>query len=206
MTTELSSRELEIVMEAAAGLTDKEIAKRLDLSIASVRTYWERLRRKLDATNRGHAIALALRTLVMEQRTKETERMALIQLIVENTTDYAIFALDLKGKMTSWNIGVQRVFGYSEEEFLELRSDLIFTPEDRKNGEADKEMLQAMEDGRSEDERWHLRKDGTRFYGSGVMLSLRDDDGNLRGLGKIVRDYTDVKQILDRVVGKGITL
>src|ERR1044072_8712318 len=206
MTTELSSRELEIVMEAAAGLTDKEIAKRLDLSIASVRTYWERLRLKLDATNRGHAIALALRTLVMEQRTKETERMALIQLIVENTTDYAIFALDLKGKMTSWNIGVQRVFGYSEEEFLELRSDLIFTPEDRKNGEADKEMLQAMEDGRSEDERWHLRKDGTRFYGSGVMLSLRDDDGNLRGLGKIVRDYTDVKQILDRVVGKGITL
>lgn len=206
MASDLSTRELEIVLEAASGLTDKEIAKRLDLSMASVRTYWDRLRRKLDANNRSHAIALALRIQVIEQQETAKSREELINLIVDNTTDYAIFAMGLEGKMMSWNVGVERVFGYSESEFLELDTADLFTPEDRAAGEHEKEMRVAIGDGRAEDERYHLRKDGSRFYGSGVMIALRDELGNLRGLGKIVRDYTDVKKILERAAGKGVTL
>jgi PAS domain S-box-containing protein len=203
---DLSGREREIVLEAAAGLTDKEIANKLDLSLASVRTYWERLRRKLEATNKGHAIALMLRDIVLEQDRLARDREDIIKLIVENTTDYAIFAIDLDGKISTWNIGVERTLGYSEEEFLKLSSQDIFTPEDRETGEAEKEMQTALTEGRAEDERWHLRKDHSRFYGSGVMIALRDESGNLRGLGKIVRDYTPVKKLLDSVIGRGITL
>jgi PAS domain S-box-containing protein len=206
MSNDLSGREREIVLEAAAGLTDKEIAKKLDLSVASVRTYWDRLRRKLEATNKGHAIALALRGIVLEQERTGRERERMVQLIVENTTDYAIFALDLDGRMTTWNIGVERMLGFDEPEFLKLKSEDIFTPEDRENGAAEAEMRTALEFGRADDERWHLRKDGSRFYGSGVMIALRDGNGELQGLGKIVRDYTPVKKLLDSVIGKGITL
>ena len=110
----------------------------------------------------------------------------LLRLIFESVTDFALFALDQSGKVISWNIGAERLTGYSEEEILRRDADVIFTPEDRAASAPEQERTKAALTGRSEDERWHQRKDGTRFWGSGLMMRLR----NGKGFVKIMRDRT----------------
>src|SRR5690242_20068128 len=84
-------------------------------------------------------------------------------LLLENVTDYAIFTLDTQGRVASWNVGAQRILGYSEADILGQSIEEIFTPEDRAHGIPEQELAQAQAHGRAEDERWHLRQDGTRF-------------------------------------------
>src|SRR4051812_10491274 len=79
----------------------------------------------------------------------------LFRLMVENVRDYALFALDLDGKVSAWNPGAERVFGWPEAEILGKDAALLFTPEDRAAGVPSLEMAQAREEGRAEDERWH---------------------------------------------------
>jgi two-component system, chemotaxis family, CheB/CheR fusion protein len=114
------------------------------------------------------------------------ERM---RLVAESTKDYAIITMDTDGNVTSWNKGAERMFGYAESEILGQSGERIFTPEDRRNGMFDDERRRAREEGRAEDERWHLRKDGTRVFCSGVMTPLRD--GEFYGYAKIARDETE---------------
>ena len=89
----------------------------------------------------------------------------LFELIVDSSTDFAIFTIDAAGTVTSWNVGAERVFGFSEDEMLGGCADLLFTPEDRASGAPARERAIARADGRALDERWHLRKDGSRFLG-----------------------------------------
>jgi PAS domain S-box-containing protein len=114
------------------------------------------------------------------------------RLLIESATDYAIFTLSPQGLVNSWNTGAERVFGYTEDEIIGQPADILFTPEDRANGVPQKEMITAMEKGRAEDERYHIRKDGSRFYASGVMTPLLE--GGLHGFAKIARDLTERKQ------------
>ena len=120
-----------------------------------------------------------------------------LQLLTDNVTDYAVFLADTSGQKITWNVGVERITGYTEAEFLGRPPDLLFTPEDRECGAHFQEMRAAVAGGRAEDERWHLRKDGSRFWGSGIMTALRDASGALRGFCKIVRDETRRKQAED---------
>jgi PAS domain S-box-containing protein len=115
-------------------------------------------------------------------------------LLMENVKDYAIFLLDPVGRVTQWNVGAERILGYPENEILGQSGGRIFTPEDRAQGIPEQEMRQAATAGRAEDERWHMRKDGTRFWGSGIMTALRDEQHQLRGFAKILRDLTERKQ------------
>jgi PAS domain S-box-containing protein len=119
--------------------------------------------------------------------------LQLMELIHENVRDYAIFTTDTDGRVSTWNIGAERLLGYRQEEILGHRCDRIFTPEDRLAGGPEQERETAARTGRSEDERWHVRKDGSRFWGSGIMTSLRDETGRLRGFVKILRDFTQRK-------------
>ncbi len=112
-----------------------------------------------------------------------------IRLLIESFSDYAILSTDLEGIIRSWNPGAEFNFGFKEEEALGRSAEIIFTPEDIANGVPEKEMATAREKGRAEDERWHIRKDGTRFYVSGVMSPLYDND-KLIGYAKIARDLT----------------
>src|ERR1700709_521535 len=110
----------------------------------------------------------------------------LLRLIFESATDFAVFAEDASGSGIRWNRGAERVTGYSENEIIGHSGDVIFTPEDRAAGAPQHERSQALLAGRSEDERWHQRKDGTRFWGSGLMTPLRTGNGFV----KIMRDRT----------------
>jgi two-component system CheB/CheR fusion protein len=118
----------------------------------------------------------------------------LMRLIVENAREYAIFSLDTNRKITTWNTGAERVLGYAEDEVLGLSADIIFTPEDRAADAPQAELRQALTEGRAGDDRFHRRKDGSLFWASGVMMAMRDDDGQTVGCVKILRDQTEVRR------------
>jgi PAS domain S-box-containing protein len=113
------------------------------------------------------------------------ERLA---LIFDSATEYAIFTLDPEGRVTSWNRGAQRLLGYSDDEIIGRDGRVLFTAEDQQRGAADWEIEQALSEGRAGNERWHVRKDGSRFWGSGVAMALRS--GSDPGVLKIMRDDT----------------
>lgn len=117
------------------------------------------------------------------------ERM---RLVAESTRDYAIITLDEQGVITSWNKGAELIFGYGKSEAEGAYYDFIFSEEDRASGVPEKELQTVRDHGRSEDERWHLRKDGSRFFCSGEATLLSGD--NLRGYVKIARDLTGHKR------------
>ncbi|MBD1889130.1 response regulator [Coleofasciculus sp. FACHB-SPT9] len=115
-------------------------------------------------------------------------------MLLENMKDYAIFFLDPDGRVIKWGAGAESILGYQEAEILGKSGSIIFTPEDRDRGEDRKERVKALTEGRAENERWHVRKDGSRFWGSGIVTSLRDESGQVQGLAKIMRDFTERKQ------------
>lgn len=118
------------------------------------------------------------------------ESAELFHLIVENVKDYAIFMTDAEGAVVSWNPGVERLLGYTENEIVGQPIAVIFTTEDRAAGAHIKEMKTAASVGRSEDKRWHLRRDGSRFWANGLVMPLENADGTLRGFAKVMRDDT----------------
>jgi PAS domain S-box-containing protein len=101
------------------------------------------------------------------------DRDELLALIIDSSADFAIYTTDLSGTAISWNIGAERLFGFTEAEMLEHSSDVIFTPEDRAADMPADERRRARADGRALDERWHQRKDGSRFWASGLLMPLR---------------------------------
>jgi PAS domain S-box-containing protein len=118
--------------------------------------------------------------------------------IVEQVKEFAIFMLDPQGRATSWNEGVKRVLGYSEIEFLGMDVPAkVFVPEDVESGVPERELREAATKGASGDDRWKMRKDGIRFWASGITTALRDSAGHLIGFTKIVRDLTERKRAED---------
>ncbi len=124
-------------------------------------------------------------------RGHQPSRGRLAELVLENSGDFAIFTADLGGIITSWNSAAERTMGWSACQAVGQDACMIFTPEDRANGACGQEMTGARRHGRAADERWHLRKDGSRFWGAGVMTRLEDDTtGEHLGYVKLVRDRT----------------
>jgi two-component system CheB/CheR fusion protein len=127
-----------------------------------------------------------------EERVRRGEEW--MRFVVDSVRDYAIFTIDPEGRVNSWNTGAQRTFGYEAGDIIGKPCDILFTPEDRAAGAPQEEQRRAREDGRASDERWHMRKDGTRFYCSGVMAPL--NDGRFYGYVKVARDLTDTQQTM----------
>ncbi|MFC7739338.1 HWE histidine kinase domain-containing protein, partial [Roseomonas sp. GCM10028921] len=134
----------------------------------------------------------------------EVENMALraeaarSRQLLESATDYAIITLGTEGRVTSWSAGARRLLGYAEEEILGRSGELFFMPEDRVGGAFRSELWQALDQGRASNERWHLRKDGSRFWASGVMSPLLDGGGRPKGFLNILRDGTESRAEVER--------
>jgi two-component system cell cycle sensor histidine kinase/response regulator CckA len=122
----------------------------------------------------------------------------LLDLFLSTTEDYGIIILDPQGRVSRWSRGAERLFGYRPHEVEGTLAHKIFVPPDREAGVPEVELQMAREQGRSEDERWHVRKDGSRFWASGVMIALRQN-GNLRGYAKVVRDFTERRRLEEAV-------
>lgn len=122
-----------------------------------------------------------------------------LRLILESSTDFAIFTTDNEGNVTTWNAGAQQLLGYEDDEICHTNFRRIFTPEDVEAGAPDVEMKSARESGRGADQRWHVRKDGSRFWADGLLMPLRDEEGNNCGYLKIIRDFTEQKKAQDEL-------
>jgi PAS domain S-box-containing protein len=122
-----------------------------------------------------------------EDETGKWHRDELAELIIESAGDFAIYTTDRDGTTTSWNVGGECLFGFTEAEMIGQSGDVIFTPEDRAAGAPEGERRQVDAEGRAFDERWHQRKDGSRFWASGLLMPLRTGDGYV----KIARDRTE---------------
>lgn len=109
---------------------------------------------------------------------------------LENVKDLAILSVDSHGKIVGWNAGSERLFGYSEAEIIGQNFAKLFTPEDCASGVPEHELIQAREINYSPDDRWHLRKDGTRLFLSGAVRPLKDKNGEVLGFIKVARDLT----------------
>ena len=114
----------------------------------------------------------------------------LFRLLVSHLTDCAMFVADRNGFVQGWNVGAERLFGYVESEIIGRSLDRFFTPEDLQAGMPQQEMRNALISGIGPDDRWHVRKDGSRFWGSGLLTPVRDQAGEVCGFAKILRDRT----------------
>lgn len=123
-----------------------------------------------------------------EERLREGEKR--MNIVAESTRDYAIITFDDQGRVTSWNTGAERIFGVGEADMLGQPAETLYTPEDRAAGVPKEELAQARMYGRIEEDRWHVRRDGSRFRSTGVLSRL--DKGGVSGFAKILRDLDEL--------------
>jgi PAS domain S-box-containing protein len=143
----------------------------------------------------GNLIGYAKVTRDISDRLQARERLVqsesrFVQL-VNAVIDYAIFQLDPKGNILTWNSGAQRIKGYSAEEIIGQHFSRFYTEDDRGAGLPQKGLMMAARDGRFESEGWRVRKDGSKFRASVVIDPIRDERGNLVGFAKVTRDVTE---------------
>ncbi len=137
----------------------------------------------------AHRQQLELQTSRTEVALADTERN--FRLLVESLTDYALIMLDPDGRVTSWNPGAQRIKGYKAEEIIGQHFSAFQIETDRRAGLPEKLLTTAAREGKYEGEGWRLRKDGSQFWASVVIYSIRDDHGELIGFAKVTRDISE---------------
>ena len=115
------------------------------------------------------------------------------RLLVESVVDYAIFLLDPAGYVRSWNMGAERIKGYTADEIIGKHFSVFYPPDDRERGVPQSVLGIARDEGRFEGEGWRIRKDGARFWANVVITALHDDTGELVGFAKVTRDLTERK-------------
>ncbi len=127
---------------------------------------------------------------MLKQTRLESYQNNLYHLLADAATGYAIVILDTEGKVASWNAGAQRLLGYTADEILGASCSRFFTPDDCVANAPANELATATTTGQATEDRWYLRKDGSRFFATGQAFPLRDEDGALEGFIKIMRDNT----------------
>jgi PAS domain S-box-containing protein len=146
----------------------------------------------------GELLGFAKITRDLTERRKSEEILRRSQeqfrLLVQGVTDYAIFMLDLEGRVSNWNAGAQRIKGYLPHEIIGQYFGRFYTEHDRDAGAPAKALRIAAAEGRFEKEGWRVRKDGTRFWAHVVIDPIRDDGGDIIGFAKITRDITERRE------------
>jgi len=132
--------------------------------------------------------------IAKEPKSKYIPSAEFYSQIIDSLQDYSIFTLDQDLKINSWNSGSNTIFGWETDEVIGKDFDIIFTPEDLEMGVPNTEIQISLAKGRATDNRWHVRKDGGRFFAFRLVFPLLDVNGEMIGFVKILRDLTDKKK------------
>jgi PAS domain S-box-containing protein len=121
------------------------------------------------------------------------------RLLVDAVQDYAIFMLDPRGHIASWNSGAQRIKGYKASDIIGQHFSVFYIEEERRAGKPEQQLKRALEHGRVEQEGWRVRKDGSRFWANVTLTAIRGQNNELIGFGKVTRDFTERKKMEKRL-------
>jgi len=182
-----------VTAEQHVELVTKHLWKSIDEVIHSPIDKVE-LQARMEVLLRARRQAAALR-LAGERALRHSEER--LGLLIEGVQDYALFLIDPSGHVSGWNTGAERLLGYEAEEIIGQPLSQFFTPEDRQTGKPERELETARTTGRSSDENWLVRKDGSRFWASGLITALQD--GSLQGYVKVLRDLSERKQAKEQI-------
>jgi PAS domain S-box-containing protein len=122
------------------------------------------------------------------------------RMLIDAVTDYAIYMLDPEGRISSWNPGAERINGYAPDEAIGRNFAMFFPEEDQRQGRPARSLDMARRNGRSEDEGWRVRKDGSRFWTLAAIDAIQDEHGQLVGFAKITRDITERRKVQDALL------
>ncbi|ETI64550.1 histidine kinase [Sphingobium sp. C100] len=128
-----------------------------------------------------------------ENSRKAHETAEELALLIDGATSLAIYMLDERGRVTIWNKGAERIKGWKEEDILGRSAAVFYPQDDVTRGKPQADLDRARAEGRFQEASWRLRKDGSEFLADVTITPLYDEDGRLRGFGKVVRDITDEK-------------
>ena len=131
-----------------------------------------------------------------EQTRVETESQH--RMLIENAVDYALFSLSLEGRVKMWNLGAQRLHGYSSQDILGQHLDVFYPPEARQQLVAKHTLETALREGRFEDHTVQVRKNGTQFWAQITIAAMRDALGQITGYIVVLRDMSEQRQMLER--------
>jgi two-component system, chemotaxis family, CheB/CheR fusion protein len=181
----------ENLVEDATTVLDKLTTIERETTDGSNRIYLTRFVPYRTVDDRIEGVVLNFIDITERKKSEEAlrESETRLRMMMESVADYAIIFTDMEGIITSWNAGAEKIFGWEEKEAVGRATDFIFLPEDIRSGVPYQERQTAMQKGRAEDERFHMHKNGSQFYVSGVMTPLRD--GEESGFVKICRDQTE---------------
>jgi PAS domain S-box-containing protein len=177
LNLELANSKLELSLEELAVREDQLRELNLDLE--------DRVQQRTDE--------------VLQKSIQLNESEKRYRYLIEGVMDYAIFMLDKAGNITSWNYGAERLMGYKAEEVMEKHFTYFYTKEALEDGLIEQELEAAKKEGRYEQEGWSLRKDGSMIWASVVLTVIYDDEHNMVGFSKIIRDLTDRKHAEDNL-------
>jgi PAS domain S-box-containing protein len=143
----------------------------------------------VDATAERQPLSSSKLAALAHEQLRDSE--ARFRLLVDAVKDYAIFMLDVDGRVVTWNAGAERIKGYTAREIIGRHFSQFYEDEEVRAGKCERELEGAARDGRFEDEGWRVRKDGSRFWANVVITALRNPNGELVGFAKVTRDLTE---------------
>ena len=150
----------------------------------------------------GRVVLSVIRDISEKKRAEEALRQSeqQLRLLVESVKDYAVFLLDPEGRILTWSPGAERMKGYKAEEIIGRHFSCFFTPEDIERGKPEELLRVAAAQGRSEDEGWRVREDGSRFWAWAIVTAIHDKDVKVKSFLQVTCDLTERKQAEDALV------
>ena len=145
-----------------------------------------------------NAIEKHRNSMLLKEETANRQRVQeQLTILVEGARDHALILLDAEGNISTWNSGATTLTGYSDTQVLGKHINILYRPEDQQQRLADKELAVAKRSGKVDLERWLIKQNGEEFWATGSISLLTENERNVRGFAKIIRNDTVKKRLLE---------